>query len=153
MAIKNVQEIYSALNEGKSVVAERFIRTLKNKIYKCMTSKSRNAYIDKLDDIVNKYNNIYYRIIKMKLFNVKPSIRIDLGKENNNEGPKFKVFDHVQISKYKNIFVKYYVPNWSGENFVVKNVKNNVPWTYFLSDRNSEKVVGTFYEKELQRKI
>ena len=104
--------MYSTHNEGKSVVAERFIRNLKNKIYKYMTSISKNLYIDKLDDIVNKYNNTYHRTIKMKPVDVKPSIYIDFNKENSKEGPKFKVGDHVRISKYKNVYAKGYVPNW-----------------------------------------
>ena len=90
----------SAHNEGKSVAAERFVRILKNKIYKCITSISKNVYIDKLDDIVNKYNNTYHRTIKIKSADVKPNIYFDLNKENNKEGPKFKVGDHVRISKY-----------------------------------------------------
>ena len=74
-------EMYSIHNEGKSVVAERFIRTLKNKIYKYMTSISKNVYIDKLDDIVNKYKNTYHRTIKIKHVDVKPSTYIDSSKE------------------------------------------------------------------------
>ena len=111
-------------NEGKFVVAERFIRTLKNEIYKYMTSILKNLYIDKLDDIVNKCNNIYHRTTKMKPVDVKPSICIDFKKENNKEGPKVKVGDYVRISKYKNIFVKVYVPNWSEEVFVIKKIRN-----------------------------
>ena len=72
--------IYSIYNEGKSVVAERFIRTLKTKIYKCMTSISKNVYTDKLDDIVNKYNNTYHRTIKMKAADVKDNTYIDFSK-------------------------------------------------------------------------
>ena len=97
MARKNDIEIYSTHNEGKSDVSERFIRTLKNKIYKYMTSTSKNVHIDKLDDIVNKYNNTYQRIIKIKPVDVKPSSFIDFDKENNKEGPKFKVVDDVRI--------------------------------------------------------
>ena len=104
-------EMYSTYNEGKSVVAERFIRTLKTKIYKYMTSISKNVYIDKLDDIVNKCNSRYHKTIKTKPVDVKPRIYIDFNKENNKEGPKFKVADHVRISKYKNIFAKGYFPN------------------------------------------
>ena len=74
-------EMYSTNNEGKSVIAERFIRTLKNKIYKYMTSISKNVYIDKLDDIVNKYKNTYHRTIKIKHVDVKPSTYIDSSKE------------------------------------------------------------------------
>ena len=98
--------MYSTHNKRKSVVAERFIRTLKNKIYKYMTLISKSVYIDKLGDRVNKYNNTYHRAIKTKPVNVKASTCIDFNKGNNNEGPKFKVCDHVRISKYKNIFAK-----------------------------------------------
>ena len=108
-------EMYSIHNEGKSVVAERFIRTLKTKIYKYMTSISKNVYINKLDDIVNEYNNTYHRTIKMKPVNVKDNACIDLEKEVNNKDSKFKIGDLVRISKYKNIFVKRYTPNWSEE--------------------------------------
>ena len=87
----------SAHNEGKSVVAERFVRTLKNKIYKCMTSISKNVYIDKLDDIVNEYNNTYHRTIMMKPIDVKDNTYINIGKEVNDKDPKFKVGDHVRI--------------------------------------------------------
>ena len=102
--------MYSTHNEGKSVAAERFIRTLKNKIYKYMTSISKNVYIDKLNDITNKYNNTYHRTIKMKPIDVKNNTYIDIGKEVNDKDPKFKV-DLVRISKYKNIFAKGYIPN------------------------------------------
>ena len=98
--------MYSTHNEGKSVVAERFIRTLKNKIYKHMTAVSKNVYIDKLDDIVNEYNNTYHRTIKMKPIEVKDNTYIDSIKEVNDKDPKFKVGDHVRISQYKNIFAK-----------------------------------------------
>ena len=97
--------VYSTHNEGKSAVAERFIRTLKNKIYKCMTSISKNLYIDKLDDIVNEYNNTIHRTIKMKPIDVKDNTYINIGKEVNNNDPKFKVGDHVRISKYKTFFL------------------------------------------------
>ena len=107
----------STHNEGKSVVAERFIRTLKNEIYKYMTSISKNAYTDKLDDIVNEYNNAYHRTIKMKPIDVKDNTYINIDKEVNDKKSKFKVGDHVRISKYKNIFAKSYTPNWSEEVF------------------------------------
>ena len=92
--------MYSTHNEGKSVVAERFIRTL-NKIYKYMTSISKNVNIDKLDDIVNKCNNTHNRAIKRKPVDVKPSTYIDSSKEINDEDPKIKIGDTVRISKYK----------------------------------------------------
>ena len=143
--------MYSTHNEGNSVVAERFIRTLKGKIYKYMTSISKNVYIDKLNDIVDEYNNTYHTTIKMKPIDVKDNIYINTNKEINNEDPKFKVGDHVRISKYKNIFTKGYMPNWSEEVFVIKKVKNTVPWTYVINDLNGEEITGTFYEKELQK--
>ena len=143
--------MYSTHNEGKSVVAERFIRTLKSKIYKYMTSISKNVYIDKLDDIMDEYNNTYHIAIKMKPIDVKDNTCINTGKEINDKDPKFKVSDHVRISKYKNIFAKGYTRNWSEEVFVIFKVKNTVPWTYVINDLNDEEITGTFYEKELQR--
>ena len=112
--------MYSIYNEGKSVVAERFIRTLKNKIYKCMTSVSKNVYIDKLDDIVNEYNNTYHRTIKVKPIDVKDNTYINIDKEVNDKKLKFKVGDHVRKSKYQHILAKGYTPNWSEEIFVIK---------------------------------
>ena len=143
--------MYSTHNEGKSVVAERFIRTLKSKIYKYMTSISKNVYIDKLDDIVDEYNNTYHTTITMKPIDVKDNTYINTSKEINNKDPKFKVGDYVRISKYKNIFAKGYMPNWSEEVFVIKKVKNTIPWTYVINDLNGEEIIGTFYEKELQK--
>ena len=143
--------MHSTNNEGKSVVVERFIRTIKNKIYKHMISISKNVYIDKLDDIVNEYNNTYHTTIKMKPIDVKDNTYINIHKEINNKDPKFKVGDRVRISKYKNIFAKGYTPNWSEEVFVSKKVKNTVPWTDVINDLNGEEITGTFYEKELQK--
>ena len=101
--------MYSTNNEGKSVIAERFIRTLKNKIYKYMTSISKNVYIDKLDDIVDEYNNTYHRTIKMKPVDVKDNTYIDFFEKVNDKDSKFEVGDHVRISKYKNIFAKGWI--------------------------------------------
>ena len=143
--------MYSTHNEGKSVVAERFIRTRKNKIYKYMTSISKNVYVDKLDDIVNEYNSTYHRTIEMKSIDVKDNTYIDIDKEVNDKDPKFKVGDHVRISKYKNIFAKGYTPNWPEEIFLIKRMKNTVPWTYVINDINGEKIIRTFYKKELQK--
>ena len=142
--------MYSANNEGKSVVAERFIRTLKSKIYKYMTSISKNVYIDKLNTIANKYNNTYHTTIKMKPIDVKDNTYINTNKEINYNY-KFKVGDYVRISKCKNIFAKEYMPNWSEEVFVVDKIKNTVPWTYVINDLNGEEITGTFYENELQK--
>ena len=143
--------MYSIHSEGKSVVAERFIRTLKSKIYKYMTSISKNVYIDKLDDIVDECNNTYHTAIKMKPIDVKDNTYINTSKEINNKDPKFKVGDHVRISKYKSIFPKRYMPNYSEEVFVIKKIKNTIPWTYVINDLNGEEIIGTFYKKELQK--
>ena len=143
--------MYSTHNEGKSVVAERFIRMLKSKIYKYITSISKNVYIGKLNDIVDEYNNTYHTTIKMKPIDVKDNTYINADEEINNKDPKFKVGDHVRISKYKKIFAKGYMPNWNEEVFVIKKVKNTVPWTYVINDLNGEEITGTFHEKELQK--
>ena len=86
----------------------------------------------------------------MKPVDVKDKTYIDFKKEVNYKDPKFKVGNHVRISKYKNIFAKGYTPNWS-EIFVVSKIKNTVPWTDAINDLNGEEIIGTFYEKELQK--
>ena len=100
--------MYSTHNKGKSVVAERFITTMKNKIYKHMTSISKNVNIDKLDDIVNQYNNTKHRTTKMKPIDVKDNTYIDFGKEVNDNDPKFKVGDQIilQIGQKKFLLLK-----------------------------------------------
>ena len=108
-------EMYSIHNKGKIGIAERFVRTLKTNIYKYMTSVSKNVYIEKLDDIMGEYNNTYHRAIKMRPVDAKDNTYLDLKKEVNNKDPKFKVGDHISISKYKNIFAKGYTSNWSEE--------------------------------------
>ena len=143
--------MYSIHNEGKSVVVERFTRTLKTKIYKYMISVSKNAYIDKLDDIVDECNNTYHRTIKIKTIEVKNNIEIDSSEEVNDKGPIFKVGDHARIFKYKNIFAKGYTPNGLEEVFVIKEVKNTVPWTYVINDLKDEEIIGTVSEEELEK--
>ena len=142
--------MYSAFNEGKSVIVEKFIKTLKNKIYKHMTAILKNIYYDVLNDIVNKYSNIVHRTIKMKPIDVKDDSSAEYSEESNKKNPKFKVGDHVRISEYKSIFAKGYAPNWSEEVFIVSKINNTVPRTYAISDLNGEEITGTFYEKELQ---
>ena len=87
----------------------------------------------------------------MKQVDVKNNTYIDSNKKVNDKDPKFKAGDHVRISKHKNIFTKGYTPNLSEEVFVIKKVKNTVPWTYVISDLNAEEIIGTFYSKELQK--
>ena len=139
--------MYSTYNQGKSVVAERFIRTLKNKNYKYMTSISENLYIDKLYDIVNEYNNTYHEAIKMKPVDVKSGNFVEYNVNFNDKYPKFQVGDHVRISKYKNIFGEGYTPNWSEEIFVIKKVQTTVPWIYVSNEFNDEEIIATFMKK------
>ena len=135
----------------KSVVAERFIRTLKNKIYKYMTSVSKKVCIDKSDDIVNKCNNRDHSTIEMRPVGGKSNTYIDSTEEINYKSPKFKIGDNVRISKYKNIFAKGYTSYWSEGVFMIKKVKNRVLWRYIISDLSGEEIAGAFYENELQK--
>ena len=147
--------MYSVHNEGKFVVAKRFIRTLKTNIYRYMNSIWKNGFIDKLDDIVNKYNNTYHRTIKIEPVDVKDNAYIDSMEFHSVEvidnNSKFKVGDPVRISKYKNVFAKGCTLNWSEEVFVIKKCKNTVPLTYFINDLNCDKIIWAFCEKEPQK--
>ena len=143
--------MYSTYNEGKSVFAERFIRTLKNKIFKHMTVISKNVYFDVLDDIVNKYNNTVHKTIKMKPTDVTDDSYAEYNEDFNKKDPKFKVGDHVRISKYKIVFAKGYTPNSSEDVFVISKIKKTVPWTCVVNDLSGQKIAGRFYENELQK--
>ena len=138
--------MYSTYNEGKSVVAERFIRTLKNKLYKHVTVTGKNVYYDVLDHVVNEYNNT----IKMKPKNVKDDNKRVYIDEYNKRSARFNVNDRVRISKFKNIFAKGYTPNWSREIFIVDKINYTVPYTYNLKDLNGKEILGSFYDRELQ---
>ena len=142
--------MYSMYDEGKSVVAERFIRTLKNILYKHMAIASKNVYYDVLDDAVNKYNNTKHSTIKMKPIDVKDNERVYID-EHNEKDRRFKVGDRVRISKFKNIFAKGYTPNWSTEIFIDDKINDTVPYTYNLKDLNDEEIIGSFYDRELQK--
>ena len=139
--------MYSTYNEGKSVVAERFMRTLKNKLHKQMTATGKNVYYDVLDDVVNKYNNTKHSTIKMKPIDVGDNNKRVYIDEHNEKDSRFKVGDRVRISKFKNIFTKGYTPNWSSEIFIVDKIKDTVPYTYNLKDLNDEEIIGSFYDK------
>ena len=145
---RNNVEMYSTYNEGKSAVAERFVRTLKNKIFKHMTAISNNVYFDVLDDTVNKYNNTVYRTIKTKPIDITDDFYAEYNENCNKKILNLKL---VTMLKYKNIFAKGYTPNWSEKAFVINGNKNTVPWTYVISDLNGEEITGSFYEKELQK--
>ena len=145
--------MYSTYNEGKSVVAERFIRTLKNKLYKPMTTTGKNVYYDVLDDVVNEYNNTKHSAIKMKPKDVKNDNKRVYIDEHNEKDSRFKVGDRVRISKLKNIFAKGYTPNWSKEICIVNKINDTVPYTYNIKDLNNEEIIGSFYDRELQKSI
>ena len=145
--------MYSTYNEGKSVVAERFIRTLKNKLYKHMTAAGKNVYYDVLDDIVNKYNNTKHSSIKVKPKDVKNDDKRVYIDEHNEKDSRFKVGDTVRITKFKNIFAKVYTPSWSKEIFIVNKINDAVPYTYNIKDLNDEEIMGSFYDRELQKSI
>ena len=114
-----------------------------------MTAISKNVYFDVLDDIVNKYNNTVHKT--MKPIDVTDDSFVECNEKSNEKDLKFKVADHVRISKYENIFAKGYFPNWSEEAFVINKFRNTVPWTYFINDLNGENITGSCYEKELQK--
>ena len=120
--------MYSKYNEGKSVVAEIFISTLK----KHMAAVSKNVYFDVLDDVVNKYNNTVHITMKIKPIYVASDSYAEFNEDSNEKDPKFKVGDHVRISKYKNIFGKGYTQNWSEKVFAISKIKNTVMWTLLL---------------------
>ena len=109
-------------------------------------------YIDKLNDIVNEYNNAYHRTIKMKPIDVKDNGYINVNKEDNDKDPKFKVCDYVRISKYKKNFPEGYTPSWPEEIFVIKRIKDTVPSTYVINDLNGEEIIGTSYKKKSQKR-
>ena len=124
--------MYSTYNEGKSVVAERFIRTLKNKLYKHMTATGKNVHYDVLDDVVSKYNNNKHSTIKMKPKDVKNDNKRVYIDEHNEKDSRFKVGDRVRTSKFKNIFAKGYTPNWSKEIFIVNKINDKVNFQQIL---------------------
>ena len=140
--------MYSTYNEGKSVVAERFIRTLKSKL----TAIGKNVYYDVLDDVVNKYNNTKHSTIKMKPIDVRDNNnkRVYIY-EHNKKRSRFKVGDRVRISKFKNIFAKGYTPSWSKEIFIVDKINDTISYTYNLKDLNDEEIIGSFYDQELRK--
>ena len=140
--------MYSTFNEGKSVVAERFIRTLKNKLYKHMISVDKKVYYDVLDEIFNEYNNTKHNTIKMKPKDVKNDHKRVYINEHNKKSARYNVGDRV---KFKNIFAKEYTPNWSREIFIINKINDTVPYTYNLKDLNDEEILDIFYDRELQK--
>ena len=103
--------MYSTYHKWNSVVAESFLRTLKNKIFKPMTAISKIVYFDVLNDILDKYNNTVHRTIKMKPIEITHDPYAEYNENSNEKDPKFKVGDHLRTSKCKDIFTKGYAPN------------------------------------------
>ena len=114
---------------------------------------TKNVYFYVLNDIIKNCNNTYHKTIKMKSINVNTNYYAEYHVDSNKKDPdpKFQVCDHIRISKWKNIFPKGYTPNWSEDVFVIRKIKNIFPGTYVINNLNGEEIVGTFYEKELQK--
>ena len=153
-------KLYHTENEEKSSVVERWNRTMKNKMWKMFSVNNNTIYADKIDKLVNDYNNTRHSSIKMN--------PVEASKKKNEktvwsnlygesiflkpEKPKFEIGDHVRISKLKRkIFDKGYTPNWTEEIFVIKQINPTKPVTYSIVDLMSESVKGSFYEQELQK--
>ena len=127
--------MYSTYNEGKTVIAERFIKTLKAKIYKKMTANDRTSYLSYLNKLVDQYNTTYHYSINIKPINAD---YYDLTEkiQTNPQASKFKVNDRVRITKDKNVFSKNYTKNWSREIFIIDSVLKTSSWTYKIKDLN-----------------
>ena len=138
--------MYSTYNEGKSLVAERFIRTIKNKLYKHMAATGKNVYYNILDDVVNEYNNTKHNTVKMTPKDVGYNNKGVYMDGHNKKYSRFKIDDRVRISKFKNIFAKGYTPNSGREIFIINKINDTVPYTYNLKDLNGEEIIGSFYD-------
>ena len=151
----NLILMYSTHIEGNSVIAERFIKTLKAKTYKKVTANDKKSYLPYLNKLVDQYNNTYYHSIHKKPINIDYSA-LTKNIEMNPKAPKFKVNYRRRITNYKNIFSKGYIENWSREIFIIDSVFKSNPWTLTtlkIKDLNGEKIIGSFHEKELLRSI
>ena len=157
--VKDLVEIYSTENEEKSSVVERWIRTIKEKMWKYFTDNNTYTYIDILPDLVEDYNNTKHSTIKMT--------PVEASKKKNeltvwrnlypdrlkihDLRPKFSVEDEVRISKKKKTFEKGYTTRWTEEIFTITKIQNTNPITYKIADLKGEEIDGTFYEPELQK--
>ena len=157
--VKKLLDIYSTENEEKSSIVERWIRTMKEKMWKYFTDNNTYRYIDILPDLVEDYNNTVHTSIKMT--------PIEASKKKNeltalrnlypdrykiyNLQPKFSVGDEVRITKKKKVFEKGYTTRWTEEIFTIKKIQNTNPITYKLEDLQGEEIKGSFYEPELQK--
>ena len=157
--VKDLIELYSTENEEKSSVVERWIRTMKEKMWKYFSAKSTNIYMNVLSDLVKEYNNTRHSSIKMTPVKAskkenKLTVWRNLYPEHleiHDIKPKFSIGDKVRISKKKKIFEKGYTTRWTEEIFTIVEVKHTSPITYKIADLNGEEIKGTFYEPELQK--
>ena len=157
--LKDLIELYSTENQEKSSVVERWIRTMKEKMWKYFSANSTNVYINVLPDLVREYNNTRHSSIKMtpmKASKKENELRVWRNLypdylEIKDIKPKFSVGDRVRISKKKKTFEKGYTTRWLEEIFTIVEVKRMSPVTYKIADLNREEVTGTFYEPELQK--
>ena len=145
--------MYSTFNEEKFVFVERFIKPLRNKIYKHLRAVSKNLYFDVLDDIVNIYNNTLHRIIKMKPTDVKLDTYLQYNVDSKEKDARFKVGDHVRISKCKNIFAKGYTPNWSEKILLLAKLKIKFHGHMLLMISKQKKLLELFMKKNCKRLI
>lgn len=146
--------LYSTFSEKKASIIERFNRSLKNKMWIEFSVRGSHKWIDILQNLVSKYNGTIHKSIRMKPIDVtmddeEKLVKILNSSKYDNKKPKFKVGDHVRLSKYKHIFEKGYTPNWGVEIFTIDEVRRTNPTTYKLKDARNVPVAGGVYEYEL----
>lgn len=151
--------LYSTYSDLKASIVERFNRTLKERMWKMFTARGSHEWVSLLPGLLKRYNNTVHSTIKMKPKDVRQKHVKDILTLLNNKGrtkdvskqAKFKVSDTVRISRYKRIFTKGYLPNWTNEVFKIYAIKPTKPLTYILEDHNGEILKGGFYQEELSK--
>ena len=157
--VRDLVELYATENEEKSSIAERWIRTMKEKMFKYFTDNNTNKYIDVLPDLVEDYNNTVHSSTKFTPVEAsKEENELEVWRnlypdryEASRLNPKFSVGDEVRITKKKKVFEKGYTTRWTNEIFTIKEIRETNPITYKLMDLEGEEIKGTFYEAELQK--
>jgi hypothetical protein len=149
---------YSTHGEHKSAIAERFNRTLKERMWRRFTAENTRNWIDMLDDLLSKYNNSYHNTIRMRPVDAsKKENESDVWEnlfkddEQHKKSSKFKIGETVRISRIKGIFEHGFLPNWSEQIYKIHKVNNSSPVTYILKDLQNEIIEGSFYNEELQK--
>ena len=140
--------MYSRHNESMSIVAESFVNTIKAIIYKKSTANNSKSYLAYLGKLVDQCKNTYHHSINKKPINT-DYFALTEKIETNLKAPRFKVSVRVRVTKYKNIFSKGYTENWSRGIFILDSLLKTNSWTYKIKGLNGEKVIGSFYQKEL----